>query len=177
MFLYKSSSGIYHLYYAGSNEKRQKVSTGCKIKSQALQFLQTFKTEKTGKPKVVTLSQFSQEFLSFAETSYSKCTAGKYRSSVKKFKSIFGDMPLTSITPHHWDKYKSERLKSVRNGKRISLITVNIELRTLRTGTSKIINEDGTLFKSITRTFRLCFCVVQINTEDILMMLRHKKIC
>jgi len=48
------------------------------------------------------------------------------------FLRIIGDIPLSYITPQHWDKYRSERLKPKEDGKSISPITVNIELRTLR---------------------------------------------
>lgn len=45
MFLSKSKHGIYYLWYKDENNRRQKVFTKARRKSDALKFLQNFKVE------------------------------------------------------------------------------------------------------------------------------------
>jgi hypothetical protein len=42
MFLAKRCNGIYSLWYDDELDGRHKVSTACRLKSEALKFLQTF---------------------------------------------------------------------------------------------------------------------------------------
>ncbi len=128
MFLSKSSSGIYYLWFS-IDGKKQKVSTRSKFKADALKFLQTFKTDEHKKrieTKTVLLQSFTTDFLLFADGNFSKGTVNIYRASLNKLLSIIGNIPIASITPQHFDIFKTERLKT------ISPVTVNIELRTLR---------------------------------------------
>jgi integrase len=146
MFLSKHSNGIYYLWFINEQGKKQKVSTRCTYKSEALQFLQTFKRdqyEQRQKTKRRLLSEFLIDFLSYAEGSFSKATVEIYKTSLNNFVSLIGDLPLASYTPQHFDAYKTERQKpvkviTVKDGhkteklKAVSPVTVNIELRTLR---------------------------------------------
>ncbi len=51
MFLSKSTSGIYQLYFIDSlTGKRRKVSTHARMKSDAINFLRSFQEEKLQKP-------------------------------------------------------------------------------------------------------------------------------
>ncbi len=67
MFLSKDENGIYYLYYAGTNGKRNKVSTKSKLKSNALRFVSRFseqerlKAEKQLVP--MTLADFRNEIM------------------------------------------------------------------------------------------------------------------
>ncbi len=137
MFLSKSSIGIYYLWYSVDG-KRQRISTRCKFKADALKFLQSFKADehrKRMKSKSVLLQSFITDFLVFAEGTFSKFTIYLYKISLDKLLSIVGNIPITSITSQHFDTYKMERLKSspIFDDKRtVSPITVNIELRTIR---------------------------------------------
>ena len=129
MFLSKSPSSIYYVYFTDERGKRQKISTRHTLKTDALKFLQTFKTDtnRTRRArKTLLLSEFNSNFLSFAEGNFSQGTVGIYRSALRKLLSIVGDIPIVSLSPQHFDNYKVERLKT------ISPISVNIELRTLR---------------------------------------------
>ncbi len=137
MFLSKSSIGIYYLWYSVDG-KRQRISTRCKFKADALKFLQSFKADehrKRMKSKSVLLQSFITDFLLFADGTFSKFTRYLYKISLNKLLSIVGNIPITSITSQHFDTYKLERLKSspIFDEKRtVSPITVNIELRTIR---------------------------------------------
>lgn len=138
MFLSKDPNGIWYVYFVGLDGKTKRKSSRCRLKSDALKFLQLFKAEdnrKRTESKSVSLQKFITDFLLFANGNFSKGTIYIYKTSLNKLLSIVGDIPITSLTPQHFDSYKIERLKSnpIFDIKRtISPITVNIELRTLR---------------------------------------------
>jgi len=62
MFLSKSSSGIWQLYYNNSLGKRTKVSTKTKNKSEALVFLKTFNLDRQPSNKNIKWEDFIQDF-------------------------------------------------------------------------------------------------------------------
>lgn len=128
MYLLKSSAGIYYLWYKDTKGKKQKVSTRSKLKTDALKFIQTFtitQREKS-KPIIKTVLQFKTDFLVYARQTYAQGTTYLYEIALNNLTKIIGDFPLPSITAHHWDLFKIERLKSIKP------VTVNIELRNLR---------------------------------------------
>lgn len=137
MFLCKSPKGIYYLWFT-IDGKRKRVSTRCHLKSDALKFLQSFKAEEQQKRSMarrVLLQTFTTDFLLFSEGNFSKGTTLGYKGSLNNLLKIIGNVPLSSITPQHWDLYKVERLKTVldsETNRTLSPVTVNIELRTLR---------------------------------------------
>jgi integrase len=129
MFLSKHHNGIYYLWFVNERGKKQKVSTRCTYKVDAVKFLQGFKRdeyEQRRKNKRKGLSEFLVEFLSYAQGTFSKRTVAIYKATVRNFALIGGDLPLTAYTPQHLDSFKTERQKTVKP------VTVNIELRTLR---------------------------------------------
>ncbi len=146
MFLYKHSNGVYYLYFKNEQGKRQKVSTRCTYKADAMNFLQSFKRdeyERRQKAKHKLLSEFLIAFLSYAEGSFSEGTVAIYKATLKNFIEYIGDFPLANYTPQHFDIYKTERQKpvkvvTVKDGhttekeKIVKPVTVNIELRALR---------------------------------------------
>lgn len=138
MFLSKDTSGIWYVYFVGEDGKTKRNSTRCKYKTDALKFLQTFKVgehKKRAELKIVLLQKFNTDFLQFAEDNFSEKTTDVYTSSLNKLLSIIGNIPITSITPQHFDTYKVARLKTVLKhdkDKTLSPNTVNIELRTIR---------------------------------------------
>lgn len=137
MFLSKHPNGTYYLYYNDERGKRQKVSTRCGHKADALAFLQTFEKQEHERKKNANrrlLSTFVTEFLEYAQGNLAKGTVAIYRSTLRNFTSIVGNLPLISFTPQHFDKYKTERLKrrKLRGVETVKPVTVNIELRALR---------------------------------------------
>lgn len=127
MFLSKSSSGIYYLYYRDGQGKRQKITTHSRLKADANRFLQLFKIETRKQAAPVLLNQFINDFLAFAETNFSKGTKEIYERTLNRFQMSVGNISLTSITPQHWDTFKTSRLSEG-----IAPVTVNIGLRTLK---------------------------------------------
>jgi integrase len=126
MFLSKSKSGIYYLYFTGLNGKRQKVSTRCSKKRDAIGFLQSFRAEKKSRLPKVIFSGFVGDFLSYAQSSFAEQTFLIYRSCLGQFLKYVGDIPLYSLTAKHLDDYKGLRLKRVRP------VSVNIEVRQIK---------------------------------------------
>ena len=131
MFLSKSPSGIYYLYYKNDNGKKQKVSTRSHLKSGALKFLTTFKIEREDRKRPMLFSAFMIKFLEYAKSNLRQGTISLYERSRDLFIKLIGDITLDRLTAYHWDKYKALRLKEV------SPVTVNIELRNLRSILSK----------------------------------------
>lgn len=126
MFLSKSSSGIYYLWYTDEFGSRQKVSTHCKFKSDALKYLQGFDQKVNRKKPRVKLSQFKQELISHIEVLYTRATVKIYHQAFDSLIDILGDVILQSINIKDVDIYKSERLKKVKP------ITVNTRLIALK---------------------------------------------
>jgi integrase len=127
MFLSKSTSGIYQLYFIDSTTgRRRKVSTHARMKSDALKFLRSFEVEKLRKPVSMILSQFKADFLTYAERTYSDGTYHIYKEILGKFIAFTGDIPLTKISSHHVDMFTAERLKHIR------AVSANIEFRTVK---------------------------------------------
>ena len=126
MFLSKSPYGIYYLYYKNEFGRTHKVSTRARLKSDALKFLMSFNIDRERRTSPKLFSQFYSEFIEFSKNNLREGTVELYGITKKFFLEIIGDVTLESLTPFHWDKYKSLRLTKV------SPVTVNIELRNLR---------------------------------------------
>jgi site-specific recombinase XerD len=138
MFLSKHSNGIYYLWFMNEQGKKQKVSTHCRYKPEALKFLQGFKPENKVKRKLC--SEYFEEFIVYAEANFSKRTVAIYRYTLKQFISLAGDKFLIKYTSQDIDLYKTLRQKPItvdtgKDGQKVKAIkpvTVNIELWTLR---------------------------------------------
>jgi len=97
MFLSKHSNGIYCLWFNNVQVKKQKATTRCTYKVDALQFLQSLKRdeyERRQKAMSKLLSDFFRDFLAFADANFSSGTL-----------EFSGDLLLTSYTPQHFDAH------------------------------------------------------------------------
>ena len=123
MFLSKRN-GIYYLWYTDEAGRKQKVSTRASSKSEAFKFLHDFrpKSNKTD----LTISELFCELVHTRRGDYSIGTIGIYRKSFRHLQSLLGDIKIRSLSPYHFDRYKSARLLAV------TATTVNIELRALK---------------------------------------------
>ncbi|MGA9405861.1 MAG: site-specific integrase [Bacteroidota bacterium] len=126
MFLSKSPSGVYYLWFKDECGNRQKVSTRCRLKADAFRFLQDFKQSEPRIKTYIKLTQFKQELISHIEVLYTRDTVKIYRQAFDSLVGILGDVPLLSINKRDVDIYKSERLKKVKP------ITVNTRLIALK---------------------------------------------
>ena len=96
MFLSKRPSGIWYLFY-GTNP-RKKISTGTKVKSEALQFLRNF--TETQKPTVpnLTLSEFKAKYLEYSKSIHSRSTQEHHKFSYHRLIGHVGDIHLRDLT-------------------------------------------------------------------------------
>ncbi len=119
--------GVYYVGYLDEAGKRRWKSTGCTVKSEALQSLSHF--ENLLKPRIQPKrrSEFTAEFLSYANSVYAKSTVDIFAIGLKHLSEIAGNSPLQGLSLKHLDLYKILRLKSV------TPTSVNVELRALRT--------------------------------------------
>jgi integrase len=136
--LFKRSNGFYYILFEEDGRKRWK-STRCRTKPDAFkaltQFRELFRERLTPK----SLSAFTQEFLSYAHTSYKRATVEIYERALDLLKKFSDDVTLSALSPKHIDMYKMERLRSIvsftagtKAERTISPTTVNMELRALR---------------------------------------------
>ena len=125
-----SRSGIWYIQYTDSNGVRKHKSTKCARRADAVKKLSDFKSFIEAKPKkkTIPLSAFIADYIKHIQAGHSENTARSYALSLKTFVQIIGDLSLKSITPRHWDAYKTARLSQ----KKVAVSTVNIELRSLR---------------------------------------------
>lgn len=72
------------------------------------------------------LSVFKSEFLTRVSGFYSRGTLGIYRYALTSFLATVGDLQLASVNGQHIDLFRQRRIKEV------SVITLNINLRALR---------------------------------------------
>ena len=124
--LFKRSNGFYYILFEEEGGRRWK-STGCSLKSDALSALTKFEQLLKTKPKTVRLSQFAKEYLEFANVNYAKPTVDIAKIALGHLKAVAGDCLLSTLTPRHLDRYKGKRLNEA-----VSPVTVNVELRALR---------------------------------------------
>jgi integrase len=100
MFLSKRSNGYYYLWFIDENGHKQKTSTKCKLKSDALKFLQQFKEgekERKAKLKRASLSQFVEEFLGYSQSVHAVNTQELFKYTFREFVRIVGNLPLCKV--------------------------------------------------------------------------------
>lgn len=123
--LFKRSNGIY--YYVTSHlGRRVWRSTGARSRAEAEKFISSgFKSEDNHTPDV-TLSQFTSQFLQYAETNLAPPTVLLYKQAIGTLKRLIGDFNLRSYTVQDVETFKVKRSHEV------SGVKVNIDFRTLR---------------------------------------------
>jgi integrase len=137
MYLSKRAKGVFYLWYFGDDGKKHKLSTKCRKKGDALRFLLSFQKDQYERKKEAQrkrVFEYFSEFLNYAEGNLSRGTVKIYLATLKHFMEIIGNVPLLSLTPQHFDMYKTRRLHSLKKNNRgnVKPVTVNIELRALR---------------------------------------------
>ncbi len=70
----------------------------------------------------MTLSQFSADFLTYAERTYTDGTYHIYKEILGKFRTFTGDITLTQISSRYVDMFMAERLKHIK------AVSANIEI-------------------------------------------------
>jgi site-specific recombinase XerD len=124
-------NGIYYIVFFKQG-KRVWRSLQTRDKGAAYKLFLKQADEDT-RPKGVMLKQAQCEFLTFANTNFSRGTIDIYRNTFSQFNKFLSDRAVTEITPRDIDFYKSTRFQYV------SPATVNLELRSLRAFFNRLI--------------------------------------
>jgi integrase len=128
MFLFKDKeTGFYYVYYSNAG-KRKRTSCRTKLKTDALNFLKSFNPEKTEpvKPIVKNFNSLKSEVLKYAGTNFKRKTVFEYQNVLTLFSEIAGYKLLSEISVLDAERFKTERLKSVKPA------TLNKDIGTLR---------------------------------------------
>lgn len=114
-FLFKRGK-YYHLEYFDDYEQRiKRVSTGEKIKSDALKFLSGYLHKKNDVPiTFITLSEFAEEYYKHIETNLSKAYLDDVKLTFKKLLNNIGDIPLKKINPRLIEQFISNEAKKTK---------------------------------------------------------------
>ncbi len=148
-------SASWYIQFIDADGNRKQKSTKCSRRVDALKKLSEFQKFIANKPKKnsPTLSSFTVEYLRSLEGTHSKSTTKSYALSLRHFKRIIGDVRLNTITPRHWDNYKTARLNEKRalsykcddpeaeamalqRQSKVAVTTINIELRSIHAAMS-----------------------------------------
>lgn len=116
MFLSKRVNGIYYIHYKNSNKKRVSVSTGSKIKSEALKFLTAFKfkyKENEHKKYIdITLGKYFFHFLKRSESIHTKNTNEGYKITLRLALRYFGNIQLSELSKEQLLGYIDYRIRT-----------------------------------------------------------------
>jgi site-specific recombinase XerD len=123
--LFKRSNGFYYIIYKKYGTRKWH-STGERNKTEALRKLDSCERAHSSKQPKPSLQDFIRDFLRDAESSFSEGSQRIFKTAFHHFSSFIGDKYLDSITTKDVDLYHVARAKKV------SPVTVNIELRMLR---------------------------------------------
>lgn len=100
MTLSKRSNGFYYLWYLDDSGVRRKVSTKCRLRSDALDFLRRFKEddlERRTRVRRTSLSQFKESFLAHSRSFHSPSTTAIIASAFEQLVKATGDLPLHRV--------------------------------------------------------------------------------
>lgn len=113
MFLSKRpSNGIYYIFSFDELGKRQRISTRCKLKTDALKFLRDFKEaehERKRNLDRVSLSQFKQTYLEHSKGIHTPNTTENCEAALNMFEAFVGDLPLHKIGVKEIEAFLAER--------------------------------------------------------------------
>ncbi len=127
MYLYKRTSNFYYLAYNDPvTNVIRRVSTGTKLKKEANAFMRSFTPVSTEPEIFPTAGAFFDEFIVHAQKNLKTQTLNIYKYAFNHFNVLFPNIAIRDVNAYHYDKYKSTRALTH------ALITVNIELRSLR---------------------------------------------
>jgi hypothetical protein len=100
MFLSKRSNGIYYLWFDNELGCRQKVSTCCTRKSEALKFLQSFRErehQRRATLQKTALSNFTEDYLTYCKSVLAPKSVESASTSLDEFMKVVGDLPLHKV--------------------------------------------------------------------------------
>ncbi|NMB82414.1 MAG: site-specific integrase [Ignavibacteria bacterium] len=129
MYLSKRKNGVYYVFYNQPNGKRTCISTGERIKTEALKFLSNFEGELKEREKnktiPISLKDFRFEFLKYSESIHSQNTSKVFKVTFNYLKEYFGNPQLSEITSKRLNEYFTMRMKKSVYPARKDLINIS----------------------------------------------------
>ena len=128
-FLFKRKDfGFWYIGYYDESGKLKKVSTKEKLKTRADLVHDVFKKKSNRNivPDILYFKDVQDIIFNFIKNNFAPTTLLLYKNAIRNLDEMFGYKPIKSITLIDIEEYKTRRLK------RISPVTLNIELRTIR---------------------------------------------
>src|SRR5437016_217470 len=123
--LFKRSNGIYY-HIVRVHGRYIWKSTGARSKSEARKVVAGNFRKPAATPPELTLSEYTSQFLHYAQTNFATATVSLYKQAASAFNRVVGDFNLKAYTVWDVEAFKSKRLQEV------SPVKVNIDFRTLR---------------------------------------------
>ena len=113
MYLFKRR-GYYHIEYLDESENRiRRISTGCKLKQDALSFLSGFKQRLAARPQsnFKTLSAFTDEYVGYLAKTHSVKYTRDAKAAFRKLCEFAGDIPLQDLSPITFETFFTASFK------------------------------------------------------------------
>lgn len=109
MHISKRENGIYYVWYSDDNGRKIKRSTKAKTKSEALRFLQRFKTERAQRsnpaPRHVSFSTLVDEFLTYSKSVHTEATQRHFLTASREFQRHLGNLKLKEISVRDLERF------------------------------------------------------------------------
>ena len=128
-FLYKrKGNGYWYISFKNQFGKTERISTKEKLKTRADIVHDVFKKKSNTiiVPDILYFKDVQDIIFNFIKNNFAHTTLLLYKNAIRNLDEMFGYKPIKSITLIDIEEYKTRRLK------RISPVTLNIELRTIR---------------------------------------------
>jgi integrase len=137
MFISKRKNGFYYIHYNDESKKRISVTTGKKIKSEALKFLTSFREDCQLKKfeSPITFQVYMWQYLKHSEITHSYKTTLAYKLILKQFNKFYNNPCLSDITQTMIEKYLQQKFK-------VSVYTAQKNLAYLRSFFNKAIEDE-----------------------------------
>src|ERR1051325_2992883 len=100
MFLSKRSNGIYYLWFDDETGRKQKVSTGCTHKPDAIKFFREFKLEERHRKAAFTrksLREFFADYQAYSGGVHTPKTQHSIANAFRELLRIIGDVKLEKL--------------------------------------------------------------------------------
>lgn len=114
MYLFKRGAIYYIQYTVPPRNKIKRISTKCKHKRDALNFLFNLREElekrQSNKENLIMLQDFVQDYLKHSKIVHSPATHSNYRFTLKEFSDSVGDILLTDINRKMISNFLEKRL-------------------------------------------------------------------
>jgi integrase/recombinase XerD len=138
MFLFKRKNGIYYLNFIDYRGLRKSITTKCKIKTDALNFLRDFKENLKRKSdykiKFLRLSDVRSKIFGYYSNNIAKATFKCYRVTFEALINVIGDKMINDIFPADIENFKNARIK-----KGLSYYSINADLRNIKAMFNKLV--------------------------------------